>query len=90
MQGYTGFCYSVDLSSHIFEGEETRMAVYLARRTDASSPTSYVVSAYAPGEEAMAGIVLKPGELGADSVIVEEGTDTGIGLTVKVREKLRE
>ncbi len=38
----------------------------------------------------MAGIVLKPGELGADSVIVEEGTDTGIGLTVKVREKSRE
>ncbi len=81
----------MDLSSHIFEGEETRMAVYLARRTNnASSPTSYVVSAYARGEEAMAGIVLKPGELGADSVIVEEGMDTGIGLTVKVREKLRE
>ncbi len=44
----------------------------------------YLLVAYEKDDEGMAGLVLKPEELGARSILIEEGKDTGIELLVEV------
>lgn len=45
----------------------------------------YVLVAYERGDEGMAGLILKPEELGARSIMIEDGKETGVDLLIEVK-----
>ncbi len=58
------------------------------KRADGDGVIMYLLVAYQRGDEAMVGMVLKPEELGARSMMIEEGKDTGIELSIEVGTKI--